>query len=86
MVSRNESLNFRISASYKQLTAAAAELNAVSDELGKFINALDSALRRLNWALPHGFGSTAARTAWVIIPSATWGMRKSAASGALRSV
>ena len=48
MPSKSETLNFRISASYKQLTAAATELNAVSDELGKFITALDSALRRLN--------------------------------------
>ena len=46
--SKTDSLNFRISASYKQLTAAASELNAVSDELGKFVTALDSALRRLN--------------------------------------
>jgi hypothetical protein len=48
MPTRSESLNHRISASYKQLTAAASELNAVSDELGKFVTALDSALRRLN--------------------------------------
>src|SRR5262245_26037718 len=48
MPTRSESLNHRISASYKQLTAAAGELNAVSDELGKFVTALDSALRRLN--------------------------------------
>ena len=48
MASKSESLNHRISASYKQLTAAASELNTVSDELGKFVTALDSALRRLN--------------------------------------
>lgn len=48
MASKSESLNHRISASYKQLTTAASELNTVSDELGKFVTALDSALRRLN--------------------------------------
>jgi hypothetical protein len=46
--SKSDNLNFRISASYKQLTAAATELNAVSDELGKFVTALDVALRKLN--------------------------------------
>lgn len=46
--SKTDSLNQRISASYKQLTQAATELNAVSDELGKFVTALDAALRRLN--------------------------------------
>ena len=48
MSAKSDSLNFRISASYKELTAAASELNAVSDELGKFVTALDGALRRLN--------------------------------------
>ena len=47
MVTKTDSLNSRISTSYKQLTQAATELNAVSDELGKFVTALDSALRRL---------------------------------------
>jgi hypothetical protein len=47
-ISKSDSLNYRISASYKQLTVAATELNSVSDELGKFVTALDSALRRLN--------------------------------------
>lgn len=46
--SKTESLNFRISSSYRQLTQAATELNTVSDELGKFVSALDAALRRLN--------------------------------------
>ena len=48
MTPKTDSLNNRISSSYKQLTQAATELNAVSDELGKFVTALDSALRRLN--------------------------------------
>ena len=48
MSTKTDSLNHRISASYKQLTAAASELNTVSDELGKFVTALDTSLRRLN--------------------------------------
>src|SRR5262245_3177771 len=48
MTTMTDSLNSRISSSYKQLTQAATELNAVSDELGKFVTALDAALRRLN--------------------------------------
>jgi hypothetical protein len=48
MTAKTDSLNHRISNSYKQLTQAATELNAVSDELGKFVTALDAALRRLN--------------------------------------
>jgi hypothetical protein len=48
MTAKTDSLNHRISNSYKQLTQAATELNAVSDELGKFVTALDVALRRLN--------------------------------------
>ena len=48
MTTKTDTLNSRISSSYKQLTQAATELNAVSDELGKFVTALDAALRRLN--------------------------------------
>ena len=48
MSGKTDSLNQRISNSYKQLASAATELNAVSDELGKFVSALDGALRRLN--------------------------------------
>lgn len=48
MTTKTDSLNVRISNSYKQLTQSATELNAVSDELGKFVTALDAALRRLN--------------------------------------
>src|SRR6478672_10252626 len=48
VTTKTDSLNSRISSSYKQLTQAATELNAVSDELGKFVTALDAALRRLN--------------------------------------
>jgi hypothetical protein len=48
---KTDNLNLRISTSYKQLTLAATELNAVSDELGKFVTALDVALRKLNLGL-----------------------------------
>jgi hypothetical protein len=48
MPSKDDTLTRRVSASYQQLSAAATQLNAVSDELGKFVGALDTALRRLN--------------------------------------
>ena len=48
VATKTDALNQRISNSYKQLSQAATELNSVSDELGKFVTALDSALRRLN--------------------------------------
>jgi hypothetical protein len=38
----------RVSAAFQQLKTAAAELNAVSDELGKSISALETALKQLN--------------------------------------
>ena len=58
MASKSESLNHRISASYKQLTTAASELNTGSDELGKFVTALDSAPAALIWALRRGCASS----------------------------
>ncbi len=48
MPSKGESLTVRVSTAYKQLSTAASELNAVSDELGRFVGALDAALKRLN--------------------------------------
>lgn len=48
MPQKEESLTVRVSTAYKQLSTAASELNAVSDELGKFVGALDAALKRLN--------------------------------------
>lgn len=48
MSSKNDTLTVRVSQSYQQLSAAASQLNAVSDDLGKFVGALDTALRRLN--------------------------------------
>jgi hypothetical protein len=44
----HDDLTHRVSSSYQQLSAAASQLNAVSDELGKFVGALDGALRKLN--------------------------------------
>jgi len=48
MSQKEESITVRVSSAYKQLSSAASELNAVSDELGKFVGALDAALKRLN--------------------------------------
>ena len=44
----DDPLPTKVSDSFQQLKAAAAQLNAVSDELGKPISALDAALQRLN--------------------------------------
>jgi hypothetical protein len=48
MSEKDDSLSQRVSASYRQLSAAANELNNLSDELGKFVQALDLALKKLN--------------------------------------
>jgi hypothetical protein len=48
MASKEEPLTQRVSNSYQHLSAAASELNALSDELGKFVQALDAALKKLN--------------------------------------
>lgn len=45
---KEQSLTVRVSSAYKQLSTAASELNQVSDELGKFLTALDAALKKLN--------------------------------------
>lgn len=42
------SFSERVSSSYRQLSLAASHLNLVSDELGKSIVVLDSALKKLN--------------------------------------
>lgn len=41
-------LQERVSAAFDKLAESAAELNAVSDELGKPIPAIDAALQKLN--------------------------------------
>jgi prefoldin subunit 5 len=48
MDSNGDSLIERVQASYRQLSAFASDLNAVSDELGKSITDLDSTLKKLN--------------------------------------
>jgi hypothetical protein len=48
MPSKEGSLSERVASSYKQLSAVASDLNAVSDELGKSIAELDAALKTLN--------------------------------------
>ena len=83
MPTKSESLNQRISNSYKQLTAAASELNIVSDELGKFVTALDSALRRLNLGIAtwlrlesreDGFGNYIKRDLGYAKVGSKWGI------------
>ena len=48
MKSTEDSIVQRVESSYHQLSAVASELNSVSDELGKSIAELDSALKKLN--------------------------------------
>lgn len=48
MTSSNESLASRVEVSYRKLSAVASDLNFTSDELGKSISDLDSALKKLN--------------------------------------
>jgi hypothetical protein len=48
MASKDEPLTQRVSNSYQHLSAAASELNSLSDELAKFVQALDAALKKLN--------------------------------------
>jgi hypothetical protein len=56
-ISIKEPLPLRVEASYRKLSAIASDLNFSSDELGKSISELDSALKKLNLGIP----------AWVII-------------------
>jgi hypothetical protein len=46
--SEKSSLSERVQESYRQLSGVAADLNAISDELGKSIQDLDAALKRLS--------------------------------------
>jgi hypothetical protein len=48
MPTERESLSAKVQSSYQQLSKVAADLNAVSDELGKSIADLDAALKKLN--------------------------------------
>lgn len=48
MPTERESLSAKVQSSYQQLSKVAADLNAVSDELGKCIADLDAALKQLN--------------------------------------
>ena len=41
-------LSERVSSSYSKLSSVANDLNAVSDELGKFVSQIDEGLRKLN--------------------------------------
>ena len=48
MSSEKDSLVQRVESSYRQLSTVASDLNSVSDELGKSVGELDSALKKLN--------------------------------------
>jgi len=48
MPTTGDSLSERVQAAYLQLSAVASDLNFVSDELGKSVTELDSALKKLN--------------------------------------
>jgi hypothetical protein len=48
MTTAKEPLVSRVEASYRKLSAVASDLNFTSDELGKSISELDSALKKLN--------------------------------------
>jgi methyl-accepting chemotaxis protein len=67
MPSNNVPLTERVQSSYQRLSSASTELNTTSDELGKVIGALESALKKLNlgistwvsfstWNAPDGDG------------------------------
>lgn len=48
-MSTNEpSLSEKVAVSFQQLSVVASDLNAISDELGKYINEIDAALKKLN--------------------------------------
>jgi hypothetical protein len=48
MPSTGDSLSAKVQTAYRQLSSAASDLNAISDELGKSIADLDVALKKLN--------------------------------------
>ncbi len=52
MASIEEPLVLRVEASFRKLSAVASDLNFSSDELGKSISDLDSALKKLNLGIP----------------------------------
>jgi len=54
MSSKEASLSEWVHTSFKQLSVAATNLNAVSDELGKSIAVLDSALKKLGKGCAQG--------------------------------
>lgn len=52
MPTNNESLIEKAQASYRQLAAAATNLNTASDDLGKIVAQFDSVLQKLNLGIP----------------------------------
>jgi hypothetical protein len=62
MTPEEGSLIERVQSSFGQLSAASANLNAISDELGKSVSEIDSALKRLNLGV----------SVWVAIRGNDW--------------
>jgi hypothetical protein len=59
MTSAQDSLTERVESSFRKLSTVASELNYVSDELGKCVSEMDTALKKLNlgievWVLIRG--------------------------------
>lgn len=90
MPGKEDSVTVRVSSAYKQLTTAASELNAVSDELGKFVTALDAAIKKLNLGIStwirldsreDGLGNYAKRDLGYAKVSGRWGIALRAMAG-----
>ena len=74
MPTEQESLSAKVQSSYQQLSKVAADLNAVSDELGTCIADLDAALKKLNlgvtkWVQIRGMTRTRKRetSRWITL-------------------
>ena len=67
MTSAKEPLVSKVEASFRKLSAVASDLNFSSDELGKSVSDLDSALKKLNLGIPAWVqirGSSSAEEGW----------------------
>ncbi len=52
MKDNSDTLALKVQEAFRQLSAAAATLNKVSDELGKSVSELDASLKKLNLGIP----------------------------------
>jgi hypothetical protein len=96
MSTSNDSLTERVQNSFKQLSVASSQLNAVSDELGKLIAQLESELKKLNlgiegWVQIDGGSSDPNGHEWwsrnvgYAKVDGKWGIALRSASGDVRS-